>query len=45
MRLKDSLVRVALAAFDALFADLSRDSRPKLMLWGERDLILGLAVG
>ena len=35
----------ALAAFDALFTDLSRDPRPILMLWGECDLILGLASG
>ncbi len=35
----------ALAAVDAFIAGLSRDSRPKLMLWGERDLLLDLAVG
>jgi haloalkane dehalogenase len=35
----------AIEAFDALIAGLSRDSRPKLMLWGECDLILSLAVG
>jgi haloalkane dehalogenase len=35
----------ALAAFDAVLADLSRDSRPMLMLWGECDLFIGLASG
>ena len=35
----------ALAAVDVFLDALSRDSRPKLMLWGECDLILGLAVG
>jgi haloalkane dehalogenase len=34
-----------LAAFDALMVGLSDDVRPKLMLWGERDLVIGLAVG
>jgi haloalkane dehalogenase len=37
--------KTALAAFDALMGGLSDDVRPKLMLWGERDLLLGLAVG
>jgi haloalkane dehalogenase len=35
----------ALAAVDALLDALSRDARPMLMLWGECDLILGLASG
>jgi haloalkane dehalogenase len=35
----------ALAGVDAFLDALSCDSRPMLMLWGERDLILGLASG
>jgi haloalkane dehalogenase len=35
----------ALAAVDAFLDALSRDARPMLMLWGECDLILGLASG
>ena len=35
----------AVAGADALCAALSRDSRPVLTLWGERDLILTLASG
>ena len=35
----------ALAAVDAFLDALGRDSRPILMLWGERDLILGLQSG
>jgi haloalkane dehalogenase len=35
----------ALAASNALGAALTDDARPKLMLWGERDLVMTLAVG
>jgi haloalkane dehalogenase len=35
----------ALAAVDTFLDALSRDARPMLMLWGECDLILGVAVG
>jgi len=35
----------ALAASDAFLAALRNDVRPKLMLWGERDLLLTLGVG
>jgi haloalkane dehalogenase len=35
----------ALAAMDAFLDALRRDSRAMLMLWGERDLILGLQSG
>jgi len=35
----------ALAAVDAFLDALGRDLRPKMMLWGERDVLLGLQSG
>jgi haloalkane dehalogenase len=35
----------ALVAAEAFLDALSRDTRPMLMLWGERDFLLGVAVG